>query len=93
VWLEAKRIVTTHERQISERHREREDLQFQIAQLKGRLGTVNAESDIDMSRLRDQTTQLDAELRGLADDLVKDAEPIANHLHSFPFIRERMARK
>jgi hypothetical protein len=83
-------VVVTHEREMSERNREIEDLQFQIAQLKGRLGTVNAESDIDLGNLRDQTTKLDSEIRKNVDALVNEAEPIYRYLHNFPFIRERM---
>jgi serine/threonine-protein kinase len=90
IWIEAERVVVTHEREMSERNREIEDLQFQIAQLKGRLGTVNAESDIDLGNLRDQTTKLDSEIRKNVDALVNEAEPIYRYLHNFPFIRERM---
>jgi len=90
IWIEAERVVATHDREMSERNRERDDLQFQIAQLKGRLGTVNAESDIDLGSLREQTTTLDSEIRKHVDALVKDAEPIARYLNSFPFIKDRM---
>jgi serine/threonine-protein kinase len=90
IWIEAERVVATHEREMAERKRECEDLQFQIAQLKGRLGTVNAESDIDLGSLRDQTSKLDSEIRRHVDALVAEAEPVYRYLNGFPFIRERM---
>jgi len=70
--------------------RERDDLTFQIAQLKGRLGTVNAESDIDLGSLRDQTMRIDGQLRAMVDELVRDAEPVFRHFMNIPGVRDRM---
>jgi len=91
IWLEADRALGVLEREMAVRRREREDLDFQVAQLKGRLGTVNAESDLDLGSLREQSNRLDSEIRKRVDGLVADAEPVARHLNSFPFIRERMS--
>ncbi len=51
---------------------------------------MNAESDIDLSTLREQTSNLDSEIRAHVDALVAEAEPIYRYLNGFPFIRERM---
>ena len=92
IWLEADRALGVLERDMSVRRREREDLDFQVAQLKGRLGTVNAESDLDLGSLRDQSNRLDSEIRKRVDGLLADAEPVVRHLNSFPFIRQRMSQ-
>jgi hypothetical protein len=90
IWLEADRSAAVHRRDLADRMRERDDLTFQIAQLKGRLGTVNAESDIDLGSLRDQTMRIDGQLRAMVDELVRDAEPVFRHFMNIPGVRDRM---
>jgi len=59
---------------------ERADLSFQIAQLKGRLGSLNAASDVDLTPLRDELSRLDTEVHQLLEALVAGAEPVARFL-------------
>ncbi len=90
IWIEAERSVSTLHRDMTEREREIDDLRFQIAQLKGRLGTVNAEGDLDTGGIREETSRLDAELRSVVDEVVKGAEPVYRHFMAFPELRDEV---
>jgi chromosome segregation ATPase len=88
IWIETERSLSALERDMQERVRERDDLRFQIAQLKGRLGTMNAESDLDMNEIREKVTSLDTELRHAVDKVIRQAEPVYKHFMSFPRLRD-----
>jgi serine/threonine-protein kinase len=90
IWIEAERAYTARQRDLAEREREREDLKFQVAQLKGRLGTLNAESDLDMGDVRNEATRLDSELRTLIDYLMREITPVYNHFMGIPSVRDRV---
>ena len=90
IWIEAERAFTARQRDLAEREREREDLKFQVAQLKGRLGTLNAESDLDMGDVRNEVTRLDSDLRELIDYLMREITPIYNHFMNIPSVRDRV---
>ncbi len=90
IWTEAERAYTARQRDLAEREREREDLKFQVAQLKGRLGTFNAESDLDMGDVRNEATRLDSELRMMIEALMRDVTPVYNHFMAIPRVRDRV---
>jgi hypothetical protein len=71
--------------------REREDLRFQIAQLKGRLGILNAEADSELSRLREEAEVFESELTRTLDALARTADPISRTLGEIPSVRDQLA--
>jgi chromosome segregation ATPase len=88
IWIEAERSVVAFERDLEDRRREHEDLRFQISQLKGRLGTLNADSELDLGDMRGKTSKLDAEIRALVDELMEGAEPVMKHFMGFAELRD-----
>ena len=76
---------------VARRHieleRERDDLRFQVSQLKGRLGTINAESELEVEHLRGEVTGCDAELRQLAERALEVSRPLYEHLLKYPECR------
>ena len=88
VWVEANGAVVTLVREASRVERERDDLRFQIAQLKGRLGTLSAEGDIDLDQLRDRVRRVDEAVQSLFDRIASRSEQIVKHLLEFPNLRE-----
>jgi serine/threonine-protein kinase len=87
-WGEAHEAAAALARDRARRERERDDLRFQIAQLKGRLGTLNAEGDLDLEPLRERTRRLDAEVQALLDRIASRSEAIVKHFLGFPELRE-----
>jgi len=86
-WIELDRSVANLRRDQDERAREHEDLRFQIAQLKGRMGTLNAEAELDLGSLRERASRLDSQVHMHLDEIVRRAEPIAHHFMEFPHLR------
>ena len=76
---------------MSGAEREREDLRFQIAQLKGRLGILNAEGDDELNALREESDALEHELSRVLDALSRVTEPVARELAAIPSVREAIA--
>ncbi len=68
-----------------------EDIQFQIGQLKGRLGTLNATSTMDKDSIHDQTLALESELRLKLESIIPHARRISTHFMSFPELRPLLA--
>jgi predicted nucleic acid-binding Zn-ribbon protein len=66
---------------------EREDLRFQMSQLKGRLGTLNAESTLVKEAMHDQTNNLDSEIQSRLDAIIPVAEQIVSHFMQDPSLR------
>jgi hypothetical protein len=73
-----------------EREREIDDLRFQVAQLKGRMGAINADGEVDTGGIRDETARIDSELRHIVDDVVRSAEPVYRHFMAFPDLRDEV---
>lgn len=65
---------------VEQNHNTWEDLSFQMQQLKGRLGTLNASSGADLDAASSRTNELDATLRKRLDELLPASELIATHL-------------
>ncbi len=91
LWLETEAQLAGHEVRAIAAEREREDLRFQIAQLKGRLGILNAEADAELNALREQAEALEAELQRVIELLARSAEPISRALQEVPGVRDALA--
>ncbi len=79
-WAKAQRVAVDLERECEAVEREREDLGFQVAQLKGRLGAVDALSDAENQESAERESALDAALRAKIYALRLDADRISEHL-------------
>jgi serine/threonine protein kinase len=88
LWLDAEAQLAPLAARLSAAEREREDLRFQIAQLKGRLGILNVDADAELGALREQSDRLESELSGALESLGRLAETIAQTLGSIPGVRE-----
>jgi eukaryotic-like serine/threonine-protein kinase len=88
LWLEAEAQLAPLSARLSTAEREREDLRFQIAQLKGRLGILNVDADATFGTLREQADQLEAELENSLDSLTCKAEAVAQIFTAIPGMRE-----
>jgi serine/threonine-protein kinase len=88
LWLEAEAHAGTLEQRALSAEREREDLRFQIAQLKGRLGIINAEGESDLGALREKADALEAELSRVLDHLHHASEPVVHALSAVPSVRD-----
>ncbi|MDB4972448.1 MAG: serine/threonine protein kinase [Myxococcaceae bacterium] len=91
IWLETEDQLAAQHARVLAGEREREDLRFQIAQLKGRLGILNAEADDDLNTLREQAEALEASLSRNLEQLTRTAEPINRALSEFPNLREALS--
>ncbi|UJR80590.1 serine/threonine protein kinase [Sandaracinus amylolyticus] len=87
-WIEIDAQVTTALREIAVCERERDDLRFQISQLKGRLGTSGAELEIELGAIRERAAQLGAEREATVDDLQERALVLLRHFAAFPELQE-----
>jgi predicted nucleic acid-binding Zn-ribbon protein len=85
---EAEARLTTILEEIRRLEREREDLHFQVDQLKGRLGSGSAEQDHEVTALRETTLALDRDRAALLDLTAQRAQLITQHLSQFPELRE-----
>ena len=68
--------------------RQREDLAFQIEQLKGRMGGLSAATDVDLDDLRRETNSLNRDIQTTLDEVVAKAGPIVRHFMEFPHLRD-----
>ncbi|MBI2896118.1 MAG: protein kinase [Deltaproteobacteria bacterium] len=91
-WRVAKQELDEVEGQLAARERERDDLQFQIAQIKGRLGGLNAELEAGLESSRARV----AECAGLCDQnaerLGELGARLSAHLAGFPDLRDELFR-
>jgi chromosome segregation ATPase len=88
LWLDAEAQLAPLAARLSAAEREREDLRFQIAQLKGRLGILNVDADDELGTLREQSDRLESDLSGALESLARIAESVAQTLGSIPGVRE-----
>jgi eukaryotic-like serine/threonine-protein kinase len=84
VWCEARPAVEAIERMLEPWHRQREDLRFQITQLKGRLGSMSAEGEFDLEGAKGEADAVDRQLASLVAEVAQEAEPAMRHLLAFP---------
>jgi eukaryotic-like serine/threonine-protein kinase len=90
-WLDSEAQLDALSTRLAAAEREREDLRFQISQLKGRLGILNAEADSELSRLREQADVLEVALSRVLESLTRTADPISRTLGEIPAIRDQLA--
>ncbi|MFK7985783.1 MAG: protein kinase [Sandaracinaceae bacterium] len=90
VWVEAQDSVALLLRDMMRREREREDLSFQAAQLKGRLSSLSAEGDLDLEELREKTRTVDSEIQRLLDQVASTSERLVVHFQGFPNLTEAL---
>jgi DNA repair exonuclease SbcCD ATPase subunit len=88
LWLEAEAQLGPLSARLASAEREREDLRFQIAQLKGRLGILNVDADATFGSLREQADQLEADLESSLESLSRKAEAVALIFGAIPGMRE-----
>jgi predicted nucleic acid-binding Zn-ribbon protein len=87
-WLEAETQLGPLAGRVASAEREREDLRFQIAQLKGRLGILNVDVEATLGGLRGQADRLESELSSALEALAAQAEAVAQALGAVPGLRE-----
>ncbi len=68
--------------------RQREDLSFQMAQLKGRMGSFNAITELDLDDLRSKTLALDEQIEREIDVVLRESAVIVQHFMQFPELRD-----
>ncbi len=91
--LDAQLRIDELEQRAERLRNELDDLQFQIAQLKGRLGSENAVSRMELDGLREQTEAVDVSVQSELEDLARAVEPLVAHLRSFPELRPQLERE
>jgi serine/threonine-protein kinase len=85
---DASAAIARLERDLDARARECEDLRFQMAQLKGRMGSFNAVTEIDLDDLRAKTMELDKAIEEEIEDVVQVSARIVQHFMQFPELRD-----
>lgn len=89
-WIDAAHRIEQARQETTDLENQEQDLRFQIAQLKGRLASISAESDYDVGGLKAQTVELDRELERCTEALMEQAEPIVRHFMAFPQLRPKV---
>ncbi len=89
-WLEAEAQVRSLSAELGTRERERDDVRFQLSQLKGRLGSLTAEQDLELNALRDHTADLDRRANELREEISQRAGVLTEHFASFPALRDAL---
>ena len=87
-WLYLDDARNTEDAMRARAERDLEDVSFQVAQLKGRLATLGAESEIDLESLRKRATELNTMIAQSLDGIVKQATPLVEYLMKFPEARD-----
>jgi serine/threonine-protein kinase len=87
-WLEAEAQVRSLSAEIATKERERDDLRFQLSSLKGRLGGLNAEQDVELTALRERTAELDRRSGELMEEVSQRAGVLTEHFSGFPALRD-----
>lgn len=75
---------------LASKQNEQGDLRFQMEQLKGRLGTLNAESAMNRKTTQDQTDQVESELQTKLNSIVPLAGKILSHFMQFPELSSQL---
>jgi serine/threonine-protein kinase len=88
---ESKKAIQRTKIQLNKKQNELDDLRFQIAQLKGRLGTTNAESLLDKDAIQLETHRIDSTLQSRIESIMPEAERILLHFMEDPQYRHLVA--
>ncbi|MDD9970341.1 MAG: protein kinase [Myxococcales bacterium] len=76
-------IGTLRAKQGAQQH-QRDDLEFQISQLKGRLASTNAESHVHIDRSGGRANELEDRIRSHLERLVPEATTLADRMRGHP---------
>jgi serine/threonine-protein kinase len=87
-WLDLDAKIKAMMRETQERERERDDLRFQISQLKGRMGTMGAEQDLDRGGNRERAAMLGREHEDAVEDLQSRLMALLRHFGEFPALED-----
>ncbi len=87
-WIAVDSRLEALARRKAELESARGDVRFQVAQLKGRLGSLNAEGDVDLEALREQVSRHDLAVQALLDSVAGRSEEIVKHLLEFEDLQE-----
>jgi len=90
-WIEMARADHAVARELAERRREREDLGFQVAQLKGRLGAIQAEAEHELGELRAESARLDAAFTQESEAITQQVAPVVQHFTQWPALRAALS--
>ncbi|MCB9632997.1 MAG: protein kinase [Sandaracinus sp.] len=86
--IEARARIADLDQDFRRLDAEGDDLSFQMAQLKGRLASMSAGSEVDLGELRDESSALDHRVQAELDSLARRADPVIRHFMAFPHLRE-----
>ncbi|MEZ4254496.1 MAG: protein kinase [Polyangiales bacterium] len=88
MWLEAQRAVAELAREADARVRERDDLRYQISQLKQRVESVGVGAEVDGASTQELAANLEGRRRALLEDLTTRSEGVYRYFMSVPGFRE-----
>jgi len=86
-WRQAQLEVVECRALLESRTASAEDLRFQVSQLKGRLGALNAEVEHEIGKLRELVTEIGGQNATIFEELHEVASEIGGHLSEFPSAR------
>ncbi|MFO0561413.1 MAG: protein kinase [Polyangiales bacterium] len=86
-WRQAQLEVVECRALLESRTASAEDLRFQVSQLKGRLGALNAEVEHEIGKLRERVAEIGGQNATIFEELHEVASEIGGHLSEFPSAR------
>jgi len=89
-WLDAEQARLEGEDTARREETRLDDLRFQLAQLKGRLGSVGAVQEVDHVKLRGEAVDIEARLTDALAEMARLSAPVVQHLVGFPELRDRV---
>jgi tRNA A-37 threonylcarbamoyl transferase component Bud32 len=90
ILADARRIIDGLKLERQQAESERNDLRFQIAQLKEKLESANASSTLEKELANEEMTRLDSQIQAKLEALAPEANRIAGHFKQFPELRTRL---
>jgi serine/threonine protein kinase len=85
---EAHQRATKLKRVLERKRTLLEDVRFQMAQLKGRLATLNAETSVSLGHTQERVQTVEAQMRAEMDKLVAEAERVAVYVRAQPALAD-----
>jgi chromosome segregation ATPase len=89
-WRQAQQEVVESKSLSESRVAASEDLRFQVSQLKGRLGALNAEVEHEIGALRERVSEFGVQNASIFEELHEVASAIGAHLSEFPQARRAL---
>jgi len=91
-WRQAVQEIDELRAVLQSRRTARDDLRFQVASLKGRLGAMNAEVEMELNAMREKASELGAALAQTNEELADSGAALAAHLGEIPAARPMIAQ-